>query len=729
MFLPPPSQKLNRATSFHSKKLNQLKLPIAVCVALASTFAVANNDFPNHIIDNHTVSNSGGFDGVSNGTYNFNNIEVTIGTAENIWPGQGNEAMTGKTTTAFNVYNSTLNAYGTITIINNADHENIGNNNALYAQSNSKVTIDAERVFLASLPSSNKSSYLYRRKDSAVTVNGNSSVSITGQIVNIIGNIDIRDSGSHLNLEIDGPSSYWLGSSSSDNLNLKLSNNATWIYDREQYSLFGLANLEDTIANLEFDSGNIILSEDKIREFISKIEFSDGVKNVHVPDFYIKNDNIKAGPNQHPSVTINNLSGNGGYFLIDLDWNTNQGQTEDTDNSDFITIKNVIGENSIQTVEFDKEKAHLESMSVGDKLYFASVEEGTTTFTTNADGEVNNADEVFAFTYATDSEVLEDKYGKSATYWFLTKETGRTNENVDFLESAPLVTYALATDLDRLHDRMNEAVLDDHKNGLWARYRFSKTGFDEAFETDAHMIQVGYNHDVSTADSRKFVGLAFDYTSADTDLDGLSGNGDSERYALSAYYTVLANCGGYADIVGKIGRIGSDYDLRNNLGAAIGSSFWQTYYGISAEFGWKYQATKSFFFEPQTQLQVMRIEGDNFTTKGGVRAEIDDINSIIGRLGFRTGFTLSFSDALPASSVYMLADVLHEFNGDNAFRATGRTTAYEDNHAGSQTWYDVGIGTNLSLSEKAKVLMNAKYVAGGDFDSSWALNADLRYEF
>ncbi len=704
-------------------------MPIAVCVALASTFAVANNDFPNHIIDNRTVSNSGGFDGVSNGTYNFNNIEVTIGAAENIWPGQGNEAVTGKTTTAFNVYNSTLNAYGTITIINNADHKNIGNNNALYAQSNSKVTIDAERVFLASLPSSNKSSYLYRRKDSAVTVNGNSSVSITGQIVNIIGNIDIRDSGSHVNLEIDGPSSYWLGSSSSDNLNLKLSNNATWIYDREQYSLFGLANLEDTIANLEFDSGNIILSEDKIREFISKIEFSDGVKNVHVSDFYIKNDNIKAGPNQHPSVTINNLSGNGGYFLIDLDWNTNQGQTEDTDNSDFITIKNVIGENSIQTVEFEKEKAHLESMSVGDKLYFASVEEGTTTFTTNADGEVNNADEVFAFTYATDSEVLEDKYGKSATYWFLTKETGRTNENVDFLESAPLVTYALATDLDRLHDRMNEAVLDDHKNGLWARYRFSKTGFDQAFETDAHMIQVGYNHDVSTADSRKFVGLAFDYTSADTDLDGLSGNGDSERYALSAYYTVLANCGGYADIVGKIGRIGSDYDLRNNLGAAIGSSFWQTYYGISAEFGWKYQASKSFFFEPQTQLQVMRIEGDNFTTKGGVRAEIDDINSIIGRLGFRTGFTYSFSDALPASSVYMLADVLHEFNGDNAFRATGRTTAYEDNHAGSQTWYDVGIGTNLSLSEKAKVLMNAKYVAGGDFDSSWVLNADLRYEF
>ena len=616
-------------------------MPIAVCVALASTFAVANNDFPNYINDNHTVSNSGGFDGVSNDTYNFNNIEVTIGAAENIWQGGGLEGLTGKTTTAFNVWKSTLNAYGEIKIINNASHENIGNNNALYAQSNSAVTIDAEKVFIASLPSYKKNSFLLPQKDAAITASDNSSISIAGEIVQIIGSVDIKDSASHVSLDISGPDSYWLGSSSyyPNNLNVKLSDNATWIYDREK-----TLSSSSKISNLDLSGGRIVLNEEEIQKFISPIEFSDGVNDcLHVPDFYIKNNNNK-DVNQHSAVTIEN----------------------------------------------------------------------------------NNADELFAFTYATDSEFSEED---DLTYWYLTKETGRTNENVDFLESVPLVTYALATDLDRLHDRMNEAVLDDHKNGLWARYRFSKTGFDQAFETDAHMIQVGYNHNVSTADSRKFVGLAFDYTSADTDLDGLSGNGDSERYALSVYYTVLANCGGYADIVGKIGRVGSDYDLRNNLGAAIGSSFWQTYYGISAEFGWKYQATKSFFFEPQTQLQVMRIEGDNFTTKGGVRAEIYDINSIIGRLGFRTGFTYSFADALPASSVYLLADVLHEFNGDNAFRATGRTTAYEDSHTGSQTWYDVGIGTNLSLSEKAKVLMNAKYVAGGDFESSWVLNADLRYEF
>ena len=724
--LPPPNKNKQIKSGFnHNKEFHFLTLSLATCLALSAASPV-NADLPDHINENHTVTDSGGFDGVSNNTYEFNDINVTVGKAENIWPGSsGGEIFTGKTTTAFDTSNAIVKAHGKVTIINNANHQNIGNNNALYAQKNSEVTIDAEKVFLASLPSDNKHDNFLVKKDSAITVKENSSVSISGKVVQIIGNIDIQDTSSTVDLDLAGSSSYWLGSSDGENLNVRLSNNAVWIYDRENHGIASLSDLVDEISNLELDGGKIILNEDAIREFISPIEFSDGVNTVHIPDFYIKNSNIDE-PNQHPTLTINKLSGSGGYFLVDLDWRSNQGAKEQVGNSDFINVIEAVDPNSIQTVLFNRDKANLESMNIGDKLYFASVEDGSTTFTTNADGEVNNADEVFSFTYETNSEISEDD---GLTYWYLTKGTGRINENVSFLESAPLATYALATDLDRLHDRMNEAVLDDQKNGLWARYRFSKTGFDQAFEMDAHMIQVGYNHDISTADSRKFVGLAFDYTSADTDLDGLSGNGDAERYALSAYYTVLANCGGYADIVGKIGRIGSDYDLKNNLGASIGSSFWQTYYGVSAEFGWKYQATNTFFLEPQAQLQVMRIEGDNFTTDGGVRAEIDDINSVIGRLGFRTGFTYSFAETLPKSSFYLLADVLHEFNGDNIYRAAGKTTAYEGSHTGSQTWYDVGVGTSLSISESSKVLMNAKFVAGGDFDSGWVLNADLRYTF
>lgn len=74
-------------------------------------------------------------------------------------------------------------------------------------------------------------------------------------------------------------------------------------------------------------------------------------------------------------------------------------------------------------------KAHLDEMKNGDKLYFASVESGNTTFSTNADGEVNRADELYRFGLHTQSE--EDETDQ-LTYWFLTKSIGSANENVDF---------------------------------------------------------------------------------------------------------------------------------------------------------------------------------------------------------------------------------------------------------------------------------------------------------
>lgn len=146
------------------------------------------------------------------------------------------------------------------------------------------------------------------------------------------------------------------------------------------------------------------------------------------------------------------------------------------------------------------------------------------------------------------------------------------------------------------------------------------------------MIQVGYNKEVSTADSHKIVSLAFDYTRADTDLFGVSGSGSSDRYGLNLYYTVLGESGSYADFNAKIGRLGSDYNLRNDSGQKIGGSLWQTFYGVSAELGWKFELNDFLFIEPQTQLQVIRIEGTRFETESGIKAQIADTNSIMAEL-------------------------------------------------------------------------------------------------
>lgn len=478
----------------------------------------------------------------------------------------------------------------------------------------------------------------------------------------------------------------------------------------------GSHKLDTLILNKD---GIIVLAEKEIEKSIRSVQIDDGSGEIKtLPDSYIRFENSSEF-NQHDKVEISTLKGSGGIFQIDLEWGN-------TENTDFITIHSVEDSGSTQLVAFDTSTAHLEEMPIGERIYFARVENGDTTFETNVDGEYNSAADLYTFNFATIGESRD-----GLTDWYLTKTgIGRTNENVTLLKDAVLVSYSLATDLDRFHERRGEArYANGASDGLWVRYRFSNIGFDDAFDMDKNMFQIGFDRDVSTSGSRKIVGVAFDYTQANTDLLGFTGSGDNERYGLNFYYTLLADCGGYADFTAKIGRIGNDYGAQNSNGADIGADFWQTYYGIGAEFGYKYEFKNNVFIEPQAQLQIVHIEDGNFTSNSGIEADINNMNSIIGRLGFRAGYSFDSVAEDQKNTVYLLADVMHEFDGDSNIYAIGASMPYSDESSGSDTWYDVGIGTNLTLTNNSKLWLDTKHIFGGIYDSSWQINAGINIAF
>lgn len=666
--------------------------------------------------------------GISGGTYETVNIHLSgiDGT------------LGGDTTEGAVIKGSNLTVTKSIVIVNTVQDAKIDNNGALYATGGATVDLtgpDLDLVYLAALPGQehrNKSTAISAKDTFFAEKATTNVVKVAATTVQLIGSLDVmpswesifdENSSYKIEVSLDGENSFWYGSAINENgekwaVDVTLSNGATWIYSAESNSLTGD---DRSLGYLTLNGGVVLLADDQI--------WNTYENTVIKGTDYILAD--YRDPNAHyTGVELGSLTGSGGIFVMDLDWQTNQGRTYRANDgtSDFIEI-GTVENGSHQFVSFDQSKAHLDEMNVGDKLYFASVVEGTTTFSTNADGEHNSAAEVYAFDFSTQSEVLSEADGDK-TYWFLTKSLGRANENTSLLKSAALASYSLASDLDRLNERRGQSRYADRgSDGVWVRYRYASVGMDEAFDMDKHMIQVGYDKDVSNTDSWKIVGVAFDYTRGDTDLDGISASGDNDRYGLNLYYTVLADCGGYADFNAKIGRIGSDYDARNSAGQDIGASFWQTYYGLSAEVGYKYDFTKSLFVEPQAQLQVMRIEGDNFSTNGGVNAAIEDTNSVIGRLGFRAGYQFSFSESLPDSSVYVVADVLREFKGDTAFQAIGRTTAYDYEQNGHETWFDAGLGADISVSQNTKLWLDTKYVFGGEFENTWALNAGVRWEF
>ena len=644
----------------------------------------------------------------------------------------------GGTTEALPIQSKELIVKGeksTVTVINTAQSPKIDNNGGIYAKGGSSFTFtEKASVYIASIAGSengNSSTAITAKQPRSQKCDDcTNTVYINGENVKIIGSLDVgqydsSQSKNSIELVLSSSNSFWYGSAIGEKNNktvkISLTDGAAWIFNGETY---GSGN---ELSHLILNKGIVILADylvwDKYQNTLIHQYFNDGSEIFD--ETYVLADYRKEN-GKYSEVDIGNLAGPGGIFKVDLDWQSNKGAKKYTDTSDFIKIGNAEG-NSNQTVWFDISKAHLDEMKDGDKLYFASVESGDTTFSTNADGEVNRADELYRFGLHTQSE--EDETDQ-LTYWFLTKSIGSANENVDFLNNAVLATFSLASDLDRFHERQGEARHEERgTNGLWARYRYSDIGRKHAFDMDKNMIQVGYNKEVSTADRHIIVSLAFDYTRADTDLFGVSGSGSSDRYGLNLYYTVLGESGSYADFNAKIGRLGSDYNLRNDSGQKIGGSLWQTFYGVSAELGWKFELNDFLFIEPQTQLQVIRIEGTRFETESGIKAQIADTNSIIGRVGFRAGSSFSFGSAERISTAYIYGDVLREFKGDHVFAARGHSTSVDFSYADKETWYDAGIGANLSLSSNTDLWLNAKYIFGGYFESSRQINAGVRFSF
>ena len=651
-----------------------------------------------------------------NGEYDgkeISGIKISLeGYVNNLW---------GDTTEGLVISGKNLTVQGNdknVTIVNVSQNDKIDNNGGIYA-TNARFTPSSinfnnlKNVYIAAIGGKETGN-----DSTAISSKGmGNKVSVSGDTVRLIGSLDVTGLGNQIEVSMSGKDSFWYGSKCGGSLSevaISLANQATWIFNASGSKY----NQNGQLDNLSLDGGIVVIADEIGWQTYENTIIKDSTGNEYVLSDYRNRDG------KYSEVDISNLTGPGGIFKIDLDWQTNQGAKQYTEKSDFIKIGKA-EDNSSQTVWFDISKAHLDEMKDGDKLYFASVGSGDTTFSTNADGEVSSADEIYSFKYSSQSEESDN-----LTYWFLTKSQGGTNENVALLRNAALASYSLASDLDRFHERQGEARHEERgTNGLWARYRYSDIGRKHAFDMDKNMIQVGYNKEVSTADSHKIVSLAFDYTRADTDLFGVSGSGSSDRYGLNLYYTVLGESGSYADFNAKIGRLGSDYNLRNDSGQKIGGSLWQTFYGVSAELGWKFELNDFLFIEPQTQLQVIRIEGTRFETESGIKAQIADTNSIIGRVGFRAGSSFSFGSAERISTAYIYGDVLREFKGDHVFAARGHSTSVDFSYADKETWYDAGIGANLSLSSNTDLWLNAKYIFGGYFESSRQINAGVRFSF
>lgn len=665
----------------------------------------------------HGHANASGSSGASINSTEIGNIDVVMNGIDNGW---------NDTTAALTFSEKDFQVSGpVVSIINTTMDDGIDNNDALYAKDGANVEITGDTVYIATIGGKEN-----RNGGAALAAKlggGNNHITVSGKTVQLIGNLDFigmnNGDGNTITAVLDGPDSFWYGDESNlpfdfgplfkGDLNVTLENGAEWIY-----------NANPVISSLILNKDGVVnLQDEDIDHIYKTTTINDGSSEYRL-------ENYRNPASGHQYVSITNLQGTGGIFKTDIKWADSAENHYDSAydmpsqmDSDYILIaKSESG--TTQTLSFDASRANLEKMGADDKLYFATISDGKTQFRTEQ-SVYSNAANVFNYEYG--ASVKDNKY------WYI-GVTGKTAEdNANFTAAGALMDagYAMGTELDTLNKRMGEARYLDDDQGLWVRYRHGRSSRDNSYETDSNMIQLGYDRKNDAESGTHHRGVAFDYTDADTSLYQLSSSGDVERYALSLYDTWMGNKGHYYDFVIRGGRLNSGYDIDELFSTgmeAMDNSYHQWFGSVSFEYGRKKDMSGSWYIEPQAQLQLARIGGASFTSASGVRTDMDGMTSLIGRAGFRLGRDFG-NDENGRDTFYVKADILHEFAGDRGFTLTGNDGWYTRNDNGTDTWYDVGIGADLSLGRNTYFWADVERILGSDFDNTWQVSGGLRWEW
>ena len=272
-------------------------------------------------------------------------------------------------------------------------------------------------------------------------------------------------------------------------------------------------------------------------------------------------------------------------------------------------------------------------------------------------------------------------------------------------------------EMNDLTKRMGDLRDNPGAIGGWVRLYGSEMEYGSQNVTSKNAsVQVGSDYQIGDWK----LGAAFSYTDGNSKYD--LGEADNKSYAVALYGTWMADNGMFLDLIGKYGRLSTDFELNGMDGSSDNNA-----YSLSAELGWRFNPCDYGFIEPQAELTYGRIEGDTFTTKNGARVAQEDFDSLIGRIGVRVG--VKFPE--DRGNLYLRVSGAHDFQGENeAFvRAVsgGAHQKLSEDLGGS--WMETAVGGNFRLTDATNVYVDLERTMGAEVEENWRWNLGLRTEF
>ena len=329
-------------------------------------------------------------------------------------------------------------------------------------------------------------------------------------------------------------------------------------------------------------------------------------------------------------------------------------------------------------------------------------------------------------------ETFANEESKITNYKIIDVHSRELNNTGKTIVGMSRANYSNAIYMDRLNKRLGEAryINGEEDQGMWVRIRHDRIGKDNAFRSQNTMYELGYDEKQECDNGERRVGFAVDYMHGDTSYSNIGGKGEIDRYGLWLYDTWMGDKGHYADYVAKWGHLKNDFGIyAAGVKDKITGDYSNNVFSISAEYGRKKDIGNDWYIEPQAQLQLARVTGADYVTNQNTKVSVDGINSLIGRAGFRIG--KDFGEE-KQSTVYLKADVMHEFLGDQDISLKDKTSdgnwstiSYEN----EGTWYDVGFGFATKMSKNSYAFMDFEKSFGNDNDETYQINVGMQWSF
>ena len=494
------------------------------------------------------------------------------------------------------------------------------------------------------------------------------------RIINIVGDIDggnIADGGK-IALNLLNKNSSITGASTG-NVDMQLSNGATWFVKDRHF-------INDLAADADIKDNHI-----------HSLTGNDGIIQIDI-DASKNNDNNTVSIDEH----------SGAHFLNLLNTNT----ANITTGANGTVLVNVGQENGIFKVQ-----------SSENGLYWQTYE---------LDKKDNNGSTEWYIKSANKTPTIPSDPSAPSTPNNPVKPT----TSVSTLLSTITAGYdTWRSDTDKLSERLGELRLNDKDTeGVWVRTKgskFGRHGGNGVYTNKQQTYQLGYDAVTrKNAEQTTYTGIAAEYGKGNLSFE--HGTGTMKSLGLGLYQTQMRESGHYLDFVYKFDKYKNDFHVADTAGNPISGKYGNNAMSLSAEYGRQNALKHGWYVEPQAELTLGYMWGNDFVTSNNIRVEQKNMPALIGRLGLNIGRNIG-----DKVNFYVKASMNHDFLGKYDLHMTDLTTGdrlnANDNFGSS--WFDYGAGLTVKTTNNSYAYFDIERAVGGEYKKNWDWNVGLRWSF